>query len=75
MSISMKPNGFAGGLSVRESEVLSLVAEGYTGEEIAGKLCVARITVDKHRTSIIRKLHARNTNHALVIAMRQGIIK
>jgi two-component system response regulator NreC len=45
-----------GGLSPRETEVLRLVALGYTSVEIAGRLHLSRRTVETHRGRIHRKL-------------------
>ncbi len=44
------------GVSLRETEVLRLIALGYTSAEIASELHVSRRTVDSHRASIHRKL-------------------
>ena len=43
-------------LTSRERTVLQLVAEGYTGQEIADLLSISRRTAEQHRASIIRKL-------------------
>jgi two-component system, NarL family, response regulator NreC len=44
------------GLSPRETEVLRLIALGFTSAEIADELCLSRRTVESHRTQIHRKL-------------------
>jgi LuxR family transcriptional regulator, quorum-sensing system regulator BjaR1 len=62
-------------LTSRESEVLFWVANGKSTAEIASILNIARRTVDEHVQTSIRKLGADNRTHAVVIAIRDGIIK
>lgn len=44
-------------LSVREAEVLQLIAEGFLNKQIAGELHLSVKTVEKHRQSVMRKLN------------------
>ena len=62
-------------LTVREQEVLHLLAQGATNAEIASKLCISRRTVEVHRANMMRKLGLRNQAQVLRYAMRQGIIQ
>lgn len=48
-------------LSSREKEVLLLIAEGFTNQQIAEKIFVSPYTVDSHRKSLMTKLGANNT--------------
>jgi two-component system, NarL family, response regulator NreC len=48
-------------LTSREEEILSLISQGFTNKEIAGKLYVSKRTVDGYRESILDKFNARNT--------------
>lgn len=48
-------------LSSREKEVLELIAEGFTNQQIAEKIFVSPHTVDSHRKSLMTKLNASNT--------------
>ena len=48
-------------LSVREREVLHLLAQGLSNAEIASRLCVSRRTVEVHRAHVMRKLGLRDT--------------
>lgn len=43
-------------LSIREKEVLHLIAKGHTSHQIADELCIGKSTVDSHRKNMIRKL-------------------
>jgi len=48
-------------LSSREKEVLELIAEGFTNQQIAEKLFISPYTVDSHRKTLMTKLNANNT--------------
>jgi len=48
-------------LSSREKEVLELIAEGFTNQQIAEKIFISPHTVDSHRKSLMTKLNASNT--------------
>ncbi|GAA4084573.1 response regulator transcription factor [Mucilaginibacter panaciglaebae] len=61
--------------SVREIEVLQLIAEGYTNEEIAEKLFTSRRTVEGYRQSLINKTGTRNTATLIRFVMRHRIIE
>lgn len=62
-------------LSRRETEVLLLIAEGYTNTEIAGKLFTSRRTIEGHRKNLIDKTGARNTAALIRFAIQNGILK
>ena len=57
-------DGMAALLSVREHEVLRLLAEGMTDREIAGALAISPRTVESHVSSVLRKLEVRNRAEA-----------
>ena len=61
-------------LSTREREVLQLVAEGHTNQDIAEKLVVSVKTVEAHKAHIMAKLKAQNKTDLIKYAIRQGII-
>jgi NarL family two-component system response regulator LiaR len=60
-------------LTEREVEVLSLVAQGLTNQEIADQLVVSERTVRKHVSNILGKLHLANRTQAALYALRTGI--
>jgi DNA-binding NarL/FixJ family response regulator len=58
----------------REKEVLSLIAEGMTNNEIAIKLFLSSTTVDTHRKNLLAKLDVKNTAALVRVAIRQNLI-
>lgn len=58
----------------REKEVLALIAEGFTNNEIAHKLFISITTVDTHRKNILAKLGAKNTASLIKIAAQFKLI-
>lgn len=60
--------------SKREIEVLSLIAEGFTNQEIADQLFTSKRTVEGHRQSLIDKTGMRNTAALVKFALVNGII-
>jgi DNA-binding CsgD family transcriptional regulator len=62
------------GLTAREREVLTLLARGYTGEEVARELAVSAETVRAHVRNSVTKLRARTRLHAVVLALQRGEI-
>jgi DNA-binding CsgD family transcriptional regulator len=61
-------------LSVREKEILSLIAEGKESKEIADMLFLSSHTVDNHRRNMINKTGARDTTSLIQICRMGGII-
>ena len=59
-------------LTIREREVLKLIAEGITNKEIADLLFISVRTVEHHRANIMRKLNIKNTAHLIKYAIRKG---
>jgi NarL family two-component system response regulator LiaR len=60
-------------LTVREMEVLKLVAEGLTNQNIADELVISERTVRTHVTHILAKLHLANRTQAALYALREGL--
>lgn len=61
-------------LSVREAEVLRLVADGYDTSEVAEKLAYSESTIKGILAKVMTRTQARNRCHAVAIAVRQGLI-
>jgi len=61
-------------LTRREKEVLELIAEGLTNNEIAQKIFVSTNTVDTHRKNLLTKLEAKNTASLIRIAVQLKFI-
>ncbi|MBV8734630.1 MAG: response regulator transcription factor [Solirubrobacterales bacterium] len=57
-------------LSARETEVLGMIADGYTNPEIADRLCLSVRTIESHRAHIHRKT-GRTTRAELVALARE----
>lgn len=71
---AMRRNIDGGGLSPRETEVLRLIALGYTNAEIAGQLHLSRRTVETHRSHIHRKLGLKTRAELVRHALRSQLI-
>jgi DNA-binding NarL/FixJ family response regulator len=61
-------------LSAREREIFELLAQGFTGEDIATRLVLSGETVRTHVRNGMRRLGARTRAHALAIALTSGEI-
>jgi DNA-binding NarL/FixJ family response regulator len=61
-------------LSPRELEVLKLIAEAFTSDQIAQQLSISRRTVDRHRENILEKLGMRDRVELTRYAIRRGLI-
>lgn len=61
-------------LTEREREVLRLIAEGHTNQEIADLLCISLSTVQTHRTHIMEKLKLRRRSELIDYALRHGLL-
>ena len=62
-------------LTDRERQILKLIGEGCTNQEIAQKLCLSVNTVQTHRTHIMDKLNLHNRTELLRFAVRAGFLE
>jgi DNA-binding NarL/FixJ family response regulator len=62
------------GLTERETEVLRLVGQGLTNDEIAQRLYLSPLTAKTHVSRIMQKLHARDRVQLVVTAYESGLV-
>ncbi|WHM30257.1 helix-turn-helix transcriptional regulator [Streptomyces sp. BPPL-273] len=62
------------GLTVRQRQVLRMVAAGYTSAQIGSRLGIHRNTVDRHLGEIYRQIGARDRGNAVALAIYHGHI-
>lgn len=62
-------------LTQREKEILTLIVQEYTSQEIADKLFISLRTVETHRFSLLQKLDAKNMVALTKIAMQMGLVE
>lgn len=63
------------GVTVREREIIQLVAEGQSNKEVAAALGISVKTVEAHRANIMRKLHLRSVSDLVRYAIRNRIMQ
>jgi DNA-binding NarL/FixJ family response regulator len=68
-------NGDSDELTPRESEIVKLIAEGYTSREIAETLVISDKTVERHRANIFEKLGVRDRVDLTRYAVRRGLVE
>jgi len=62
-------------LTVRQTEILSLISQGRSAEQIAVELRVSTSTVSHHKREIFTRLGARSQAQAVVTALRHGLLE
>jgi DNA-binding NarL/FixJ family response regulator len=62
-------------LTPREEEIVKLVAEAHTNEEIAEMLVISKKTVERHRANILEKLGMRDRVELTRYAIRRGLVQ
>ena len=67
-------SSFIPNLTRREKEIIELIVNEYTTNEIAEKLFISEKTVETHRKNLLQKLNARNTAGLVRIAMEKGLL-
>jgi two-component system, NarL family, response regulator NreC len=61
-------------LTPREREIVALIADGMTNQEIGEKLFISARTVDTHRTNIMQKLDIHDVASLVRYAMQKGLV-
>jgi DNA-binding CsgD family transcriptional regulator len=61
-------------LSLREREVLQLIAEGKSTKEVAGLLNISEHTAESHRTNLMKKLGLHGLAELILYAVRKGLV-
>ena len=62
-------------LTARELEVLRFIRDGYRNKQIAAQLSIAETTVNFHIKNLVGKLGANDRTHAVMIALRRGLLE
>jgi two-component system, NarL family, response regulator DegU len=75
LSSKSESEAFISPLTPREIEILEFIAKGYLNKQIAAELGISEQTIKNHVTSILRKLNANARTEAVVVAIKQGLIK
>ncbi|MDP3913743.1 MAG: response regulator transcription factor [Bacteroidota bacterium] len=75
LKYSAKSNEFHTELSEREMEILILICQGMSNQEIADKLFISKRTVDKHRANILEKSESKNTAQLVVYAIKNRLVE
>ena len=73
-TIAHLEDGLPISLSAREMEVLALIAEGKSNQEISAELYLALNTVKRHAYNIYTKLEVKKRTHAVSRARQLGLI-
>ena len=61
-------------ITKREKEILSLIAEGYTTNQMAEKLFISPLTVESHRKNLLMKLNVNNTASLIRTAVTMNLV-
>lgn len=62
-------------LSEREQEILLLICQGLSNQNIADQLFISKRTVDKHRANILSKTGCKNTANLVVYAIKKSLVE
>ena len=68
-------HGLIAALTEREREVLALVGEGLSNDEIAQRLVISPLTAKTHVGRMLHKLGARDRAQLVILAFRSGLLR
>jgi two-component system response regulator NreC len=75
LSRAEEPSSPSSKLTKRETEILGMIAEGFTSKEIADKLVLSPSTVHSHRANLLQKLHLSSRHELVQYAIKHGLLK
>ncbi len=75
MFLQQKKEAEIPSLTPREHEILQLIGNNYTSQEIADRLFLSKRTVDHHRVSLLLKFDVKNASGLVKKAIEMGLIK
>lgn len=72
--LSAKPSGLLPPLTKREKEVLQLIANGLTNNQIAEQLFISPLKVDSQRKNLLTRLNVNNTASLVRLALEHPLL-
>lgn len=75
VSVRLRVLRLAPAITLREREILAMIATGHGNKSIAGALQISEDTVKRHVSHILDKLDVNDRAEATVVAIRRGILK
>lgn len=73
--IKHKPESSGIELTRREKEVLELICQGYSNQQISEELFISQRTVERHRSSLLYKTDSKNSISLVVFAIKNNLVK
>jgi len=73
--IKNKPDENQIELTKREKEVLELICQGYSNQEISEKLYISQRTVERHRSSLLNKTNSKNSISLVIYSIKNNLVK
>jgi DNA-binding NarL/FixJ family response regulator len=73
--IKNKPEGDNIDLTAREKEVLELICQGYSNQEVSEKLFISQRTVERHRSSLLFKTNSKNSISLVIFSIKNNLVK